>query len=82
MRGDFCQGLKRKQESGVANLQQIPRLTTNSEAAFALTATVRYPDEKKGQQENIKHQELSHISLFPNAIFALNAISYITLYDT
>lgn len=38
--------------------------------------------EKKGQQENIKHPELSHISLFPNAIFALNAISYITLYDT
>lgn len=58
------------------------QLTKQIQEAFALTAMVRYPEWKKGQEENIKHPELSHISLFPNAIFALNAISYITLYDT
>lgn len=57
-------------------------LPKNSGEAFASTAMVRYPEWKKEQEENIKHPELSHISLFPNAIFALNAISYITLYDT
>lgn len=55
---------------------------SNSEEDFAFTVKPRYPEPKKEQQENIKHQEASHIFLFPHAIFALNAILYITLYDT
>lgn len=66
-----------EKEKGITTLQ------TNSYQVFVFIAMVRYPED---QQENIKHQELSHTFLFPStrssAAFALNTISYITPYDT